>query len=215
MVKLQHTTARQAGLSRCHDCAKLVKLDSCGTNSDQECPRCSAKVHLRKPNSLNRTWALVTAALIMLFPANILPIMEVSFLGDVERSTILDGILYFFDSGSYGIGIIILTASVLVPLFKVTGLILILLSLHFRWRSWLRHKTVMFRFICFIGRWSMLDIFVIAILSVLVKFGTLSTTTAAPAVTYFAGVVVLTMLAAATFDSRLLWDTCADDSKSS
>jgi len=213
MVKLQQTTAQQAGLLRCHDCAKLVKLDSGGKNAGHECPRCSAKIHFRKLNSINRTWALVIAALIMLFPANILPIMEVSFLGDVERSTIMDGIIYFFDSGSYGIGIIILTASVLVPLFKVTGLILILLSLHFRWRSWLSHKTAMFRFICFIGRWSMLDIFVIAILSVLIKFGAFSTTTAAPAVTYFAGVVVLTMLAANTFDSRLLWDTCAEDPK--
>lgn len=213
MVKLQQTTAQQAGLSRCHDCAKLVKIDSFNTNSEQQCPRCSAKIHVRKPNSLNRTWALLIAALIMFFPANILPIMEVSFLGGVESSTILDGILYFFDSGSYGIGIIILTASILVPLFKMFGLSLILLSLHFRWDSWLRHKTAMFRFISFIGRWSMLDIFVIAILSVLIKFGPLSTTTAAPAVTYFAGVVVLTMLAANTFDSRLLWDTFAEDSK--
>lgn len=208
----QQLTARQAGLIRCHDCAKLVKLCSWITDEGHVCPRCSAKLHFRKPNSLSRTWALVTAALVMFFPANILPIMEVRFLGSVERSTILDGILYFFDSGSYGIGIIILTASILVPLFKVIGLILILLSLHFRWQSWLRHKTAMFRFICFIGRWSMLDIFVIAILSVLVQFGTFSSTTAAPAVTYFAGVVILTMFAANTFDPRLLWDTFADDS---
>ncbi len=195
----------------CHDCGKLIHHGSIAKEQDAICPRCLAKIHFRKPNSISRTWAFVIAALVLFFPANILPIMEVDFLGTVERSTILDGILYFFEHGSYGIGLIILTASILVPLFKMIGLILILLSLHYRWQNWLRHKTVMFRFICFIGRWSMLDIFVIALLCVLVRFGSLSSITAAPAVTYFAGVVVLTMLAANTFDSRLLWDPVDED----
>ncbi len=203
------STGKKAEYMLCHDCGKLIHHSSMEHNAI--CPRCSAKIHFRKPNSISRTWAFVVAAIVLFFPANILPIMEVDFLGTVEYSTILDGILYFFEHGSYGIGLIILTASILVPLFKMIGLILILLSLHFRWKSWLRHKTVMFRFICFIGRWSMLDIFVIALLCVLVRFGSLSSITPAPAVTYFAGVVVLTMLAANTFDSRLLWDPVDED----
>jgi paraquat-inducible protein A len=161
---------------------------------------------MRKPGSINNTWALVMTAVILSFPANLLPIMKVNFLGNDDLSTIMDGIIYFFQEGSYGIGAIILTASILVPCFKIIGIILILLSIHFKWKSWLRHKTVMFRLIEFIGRWSMLDIFVIAVLQVLVNFGNLTTISAAPAGTYFLGVVLATMFAAITFDPRLIWD---------
>lgn len=194
-------TAREAGFVLCHDCHKLA-----GAETADHCPRCGAALHLRKTDSITRTWALVITAAILSFPANILPIMKVDFLGSSEYSTIMDGIIYFFQTGSYGIGIVILTASVLVPCFKIIGIILILLSIHFRWRSWLRHKTLLFRIIEFIGRWSMLDIFVIALLQVLVNFGNLTSIEAAPAAAYFTGVVLSTMFAAITFDPRLLWD---------
>ncbi len=196
-------TARQAGLILCHDCHKLL---ADGDDIPHNCPRCGASVHLRKPNSISRTWALVITAAILSFPANILPIMRVDFFGSAEYSTIMDGIIYFFETGSYGIGAIILTASVLVPCFKIIGIIFILLSIHFRWKTWLRHKTLLFRIIEFIGRWSMLDIFVIALLQVLVNFGNITSIEAAPAATYFTGVVLCTMFAAITFDPRLLWD---------
>jgi len=195
-------TARRQGLLLCHDCHKLVPA----TESTGTCPRCGAALHLRKPNSINRTWALVVTAAILSFPANFLPIMRVDFLGTPDLSTIMDGIIYFFKEGSYGIGAVILTASILVPCFKIIGMTLILLSIHFRWQSWLRHKALLFRIIEFIGRWSMLDIFVIALLQVLVHFQNLTTITAAPAAPYFAGVVLATMFAAITFDPRLLWE---------
>ncbi|MCK5915326.1 MAG: paraquat-inducible protein A [Deltaproteobacteria bacterium] len=199
-------TARNAGLALCHDCHKLVPLAS-ENGSHNPCPRCGASLHFRKPGSISRTWALVITALILTFPANILPIMKVDFLGSAEASTIMEGIIYFFQDGSYGIGLVILTASILVPCFKIIGLILILLSLHFRWQSWLRHKALLFRIIEFIGRWSMLDIFVIALLQVLVNFTNISSISADSAAPYFAGVVLSTMFAAITFDPRLLWDT--------
>lgn len=132
--------------------------------------------------------------------------MCVNFLGSVECSTIMDNIIYFFHSKEYAIGLIIFMESILVPLFKIAGMLIILLSIKFKWTRWLRHKTTMFHFIEFVGRWSMLDIFVIALMSTLVDFGGLTTTEAAPAVSYFAAVVICTMLAALTFDSRLLWD---------
>ena len=198
-------TAQAAGLALCHDCHKLVSV--IGEHAPDSCPRCGAEVHLRKPDSINRVWALVLAALILSFPANLLPIMEVDFLGTTDASTIMDGIIYFFQEGSYGIGLVILTASILVPWFKIIGLILILLSIRFRWQSWLRHKALLFRIIEFIGRWSMLDIFVIALLQVLVNFGSLTSITTAPAAPYFTGVVLCTMFAAITFDPRLLWDS--------
>ncbi|NPA24389.1 MAG: paraquat-inducible membrane protein A [Deltaproteobacteria bacterium] len=196
-------TAREADLGLCHDCHKLMPMEG---RHEVDCPRCGARIHLRKPGSISRTWALVLTALILSFPANFLPIMEVNFLGTPDASTIMDGIIYFFKEGSYGIGAIILTASILVPCFKIIGLILILLSIQFHWKSWLRHKTILFRIIEFIGRWSMLDIFVIALLQVLVNFGYITSISAAPASTYFTGVVLSTMFAAITFDSRLLWD---------
>ncbi len=196
-------TGADAGLCLCHGCEKVVPISSNGAG---RCPRCGEQVQLRKKDSLNRTWALVITAVILTLPANILPIMEVDYFGVPDRSTIMDGIIYFFQEGSYGIGAIILTASILVPLFKIFGLILILITIHFRFPGRRRHKTIMLRFIEFIGRWSMLDIFVIALLCALVRFGFLSTINAAPAVFYFAGVVVCTMLAATSFDSRLLWD---------
>jgi len=199
-------TAREAGLALCHDCHKLIPWQKGHGQGSSICPRCGADVHIRKPNSLNRTWALVITAAILAVPANILPIMQVDFLGSAEYSTIMDGIIYFFEEGSYGIGIIILTASVLVPSFKIIGIVLILLSIHNQWKSWLRHKALLFRVIEFIGRWSMLDIFVIALLQVLVNFGYLTSIESAPAATYFTGVVLTTMFAAITFDPRLLWD---------
>lgn len=197
-------TAREAGFILCHDCHKLIADQV--PNTPTNCPRCGAALHFRKPQSISRTWALVLTAFILSFPANILPIMRVDFLGVADYSTIMDGIIYFFSEGSYGVGIIILTASVLVPCFKIIGIILILLSIHFRWKSWLRHKTLLFRAIEFIGRWSMLDIFVIALLQVLVNFGNFTTIETAQAATYFTGVVLSTMFAAITFDPRLLWD---------
>lgn len=198
-------TAKAAGLALCHDCHKLVPATD--ENVVNLCPRCGAEVHQRKPDCINRTWALVIAALIFSFPANFLPIMLVDFIGSSEASTIMDGIIYFFQEGSYGIGLIILTASILVPWFKIIGLILILLSIHFRWHSWLRHKALLFRIIEFIGRWSMLDIFVIALLQVLVNFGNLTSIFVTAAAPYFTLVVLCTMFAAITFDPRLLWDS--------
>nr|WP_320011605.1 paraquat-inducible protein A [uncultured Desulfobulbus sp.] len=190
----------------CSSCYKLLPAAYQQTSSHRGCPRCGHTLHPRKQNSIARTWALLLTAVILTLPANLLPIMEVDTFGIPERSTILDGIIYFFQDGSYGIGLVIFIASILVPLFKIIGLAIILLSIHFRWRSWLRHKAIMFRFIEFIGRWSMLDIFVITLLCSLAQFGFLSSISAAPASLYFTGVVLSTMLAALSFDPRLLWD---------
>jgi paraquat-inducible protein A len=204
-VPVRDTNARtgaEAGLCLCHACEKILPVTDC----PDHCPRCGEHLHLRKTNAMARTWALVLTAIILTLPANLLPIMEVEYFGVPDRSTIMDGILYFFREGSYGIGLIILTASVLVPLFKILGLILILISIHLRWPGYRRHKAIMLRFIEFIGRWSMLDIFVIALLCALVQFGFISTISAAPAVFYFTGVVICTMFAALSFDARLLWD---------
>jgi paraquat-inducible protein A len=134
--------------------------------------------------------------------------MRVDFLGIPDRSTIMDGIIYFFQHGSYLIGLIIFIASILVPVFKIVGLIILLRSNHLCDLKLLRQKAKMFRFITFIGRWSMLDIFVIALLSVVVDFGFFTSIHVAPAATYFCIVVACTMFAVITFDPRIVWDKC-------
>lgn len=204
---VKRQTAIESGYISCHDCRNLVRTVGLPEGAQLGCPRCNAEIHPRKPHSLSRTWALIITSAVLFLPANLLPIMRVDFVGSQEYSTILDGIIYFFHEKDYSIGLIIFTASILVPLFKIIGMVIILLSIQFNWKSWLRHKTAMFHFIEFIGRWSMLDIFVIALMSTLVNFGSLTSTQAAPAASYFTAVVLCTMFAALTFDPRLLWDT--------
>lgn len=200
----QPTTAAAAGLIQCHDCHKLIPEE----DGHRYCSRCESALHMRKERSLSRTWALVLCSLMFLIPANVLPIMKVDFLGTPAASTIMDGIIYFFEEGSYFIGGIILTASVLVPVFKVVGMAILLLTIQFKLGSGLRKKAIMFRMIAFIGRWSMLDIFVIGLLAALVDFGFFTSIGADTAATYFCAVVVVTMCAVIFYDPRIMWDTC-------
>lgn len=206
-------SAAGQGLILCHICHLLAP----GKLAGQSCPRCGERLHERKPQSYSRTWALIFTSAIFLAPANLLPIMRVDFLGVPQRSTILDGIIHFFNDGSYLIGLIIFSASILVPVFKIVGLALLLLARRSCDHRLLRQKTRMYRFIAFIGRWSMLDIFVIALLTVLVDFGVFTSVHTAPAATYFCIVVASTMFAAITFDPRIMWDTCTagEESKDS
>ena len=197
-------TAATQGLCQCQVCLKLSLTERAG----QGCPRCGETLHVRKPSSISKTWALVLTSVIFLAPANLLPIMRVDFLGVPSRSTIMDGIIYFFHHESYFIGLIIFTASVLVPIFKIVGLSILLLSTRPCGLKLLRQRARMYRFITFIGRWSMLDIFVIALLSVLVNFGFFTSIHVAPAATYFCIVVASTMFAVITFDPRIMWDRC-------
>jgi paraquat-inducible protein A len=198
-------TAASHNLILCRACGKLLPALPRNPHG-RKCDRCGARLHMRTPASLSRTWALVITAVLLVFPANLLPIMHLEFLGVPSKSTILDGIRQFFQDGSYFIAIIILTASILIPLFKIIGLTIVLLTVNRRRRRFLRQKTIMFRFIEFIGRWSMLDIFVIALLGFFINFGFLSSIETAPAATYFCLVVICTMLATLSFDPRLMWD---------
>lgn len=172
------------------------------------CPRCGAALHRRKPESLARTWALVIAAANFYVPANALPITVVTSLGAVQKDTILSGVIYFVQSGSWPIALVIFVASVFVPLLKLLILAFLLVSVARRsaWRP--RDRTRLYRLIEAVGRWSMVDIFVVTILVALVSLGALANIQAGPAAVYFALVVVITMLAAMSFDPRLIWDRC-------
>lgn len=211
-LKCTAHTATYAGYATCLTCNKLEPLNSDTSMPPKHCSRCGDTLHCRKPGSLSKTIALVITSALLFLPANLLPIMDIEFLGISDKSTILDGIILFFEDGSYFIGAIILVASVLVPLFKIIGLSILICSTQFRFSRFLRQKTAMFRFIAFIGRWSMLDIFVIALLISLVDFGFFTSIKAAPAATFFCLVVAATMLAVNTFDPRIMWDNCLPES---
>ncbi|MBB3104148.1 paraquat-inducible protein A [Azomonas macrocytogenes] len=196
--------AINAGLLLCPECHKLDRIQP--GQRKQFCKRCGARVFVRRPNSLARTWALLIAATVMYFPANLLPIMTVRNLGQHSPDTILSGIVMLSKQGMFGIAIVVFLASILVPTLKLAGIALLLFSVQRHVQLSARQRVFMFRFIEWIGRWSMLDIFVIAVLVAIVNFGSLANVEAGFGALAFASVVVLTMLAALSFDPRLIWD---------
>jgi len=171
-----------------------------------KCPRCGAALHPRKPNSIVRTWALVIAALIFYVPANVLPITKVTSLGATQSDTIMSGVIYFIHSGMWPIALVIFVASVFVPVLKLLILLFLVISVQRRsqWRP--KDRTRLYRITEAIGRWSMTDIFVVTILVALVHLGALANIEAQAGAVFFAAVVVITMLAAMSFDPRLIWD---------
>jgi len=198
-------TALSIGCASCHDCGLLTRVPHDEAHGAR-CPRCGAAVHLRKPQSLQRTWALSLAAAICYLPANVFPVMTVTSLGKTQSDTILSGVVYFLEHGDWPLAVIIFTASVFVPLMKLAILFFLLVSVHrsSRWRP--VERTRLYRLTEAIGRWSMVDIFVITILVALVRLGNLATIEAAPGAVFFGAVVVITILAAESFDPRLIWD---------
>lgn len=201
-------TAAESGLINCHGCSLLVRRPSAVDRMGiLRCPRCGTRLHLRKPNSTARTWALIVAAFIFYVPANLLPVTVTTYLGSSQADTILSGVIYFMRTGSWGIALIIFVASIVVPMAKLIILIGLLLSVQRRSRWRPAERTRLFRITELVGRWSMLDVFVVTVLVALVRLGYLTTIEAGAGVVYFASVVVLTMIAAMTFDPRLIWDS--------
>ncbi|WP_429560077.1 paraquat-inducible protein A [Paraburkholderia youngii] len=197
-------TARRAGLVGCHACG-LVQTRS-ERDAHQRCTRCQHVLHERRPDSLTRTASLLLAAAIAYIPANLLPIMHASSVGGSEDDTILGGVAYFWTSGDWPLAVVVFIASVLVPVLKLVVLTLLTVaaSRGSGWRA--RERATLYRLVERIGRWSMLDVFVVALTVTLVHFGSLAVITAGPAALAFGAVVILTMLASHQFDPRLIWD---------
>ena len=200
-------TALNASLVSCHSCHLLSKAHPLSKGSFAVCPRCGASLHSRKPNSIARTWALVIAAAVFYIPANLLPITRVISFGKAQSDTIMSGVIYFVKSGSWPIALVIFVASVFVPLCKLIILIYLLISVQVKskWRP--KDRTRLYRITEAVGRWSMVDIYVVTLLVALVKLGALATIEAGPGAVFFAGVVIITIFAAMSFDPRLIWDT--------
>jgi paraquat-inducible protein A len=185
-----------------------VGCDSCGlvSHATVACPRCGAAVRPRKPNSLSRTWALMLAAAILYVPANTMPVLTLVRFGRGEPSTILGGVRELANAGMWPLALLVLFASVAVPLLKLIGLTLLLITTHRGERRWLRERTLLYRVVDSVGRWSMIDVFMVSILTALVRMGTLASVFPGAGAVAFCAVVVLTMVAAHSFDPRLMWD---------
>ncbi|HEX4666724.1 MAG TPA: paraquat-inducible protein A [Chthoniobacterales bacterium] len=198
-------SAAARGLALCEVCGLVAPV------KEGRCPRCDSRLHLRLRDSLQRTWALTIAATILYFPANLLPVLRVDSVTGDYANTIVGGVIQFWQHGDYPVAIIIFTASVMIPVLKIFSIV----ALCFAARSGRRPRgmTKLYRVTEFIGRWSMVDVFVVAILVAVVQLGSAMSIHPGAAALSFAGVVVLTMLAAMSFDPRLIWDAAAQQRK--
>ncbi len=188
-----------------------IGCDACGLVSaarhdHPHCRRCDSPLHPRKPDSVVRTWALVITAAILYIPANVYPVLTVVQLGAGAPSTILGGVRELISSHMYPLAALVFFASILVPLLKLIGLSTMLIATQTSYGGWLRDRTRLYHVVRWIGRWSMIDIFMEALLGALVRFGNVITIQPGIGAVAFCSVVILTMLAAETFDPRLMWD---------
>lgn len=174
--------------------------------AERVCPRCHTRGHIRRKHSLQWTLALLLTAVMLYFPANILPIMNTNFLGSQLTSTILAGVVLLWSEGSYPVALVIFIASIMVPTLKMIAIAWLCWDASGKGRAESKRMHVIYEIVEFVGRWSMIDVFVIAVLSALVRMGALMNITPAYGAVMFALVVILTMFAAMTFDPRLLWD---------
>jgi paraquat-inducible protein A len=191
-------------MASCHDCGLLVQLSS-EPAGRATCPRCQATLHSRKVDSIRRSWALVFAAAVLYIPANALPIMTTKSLGFTQSDTIMSGVLYLLKE-EWLLAVVVFVASVVVPVLKlvVLGYLLYSVQSGSRWRA--ADRTRLYRIAEAIGRWSMVDIYVVTILVALVRLDELASVDAEVGAVFFGAVVVLTLLAAQSFDPRLIWD---------
>ncbi|MBK5914561.1 paraquat-inducible protein A [Rhodocyclus purpureus] len=200
---MKWVSAADCGLALCEVCGRVENAAEHAC-----CSRCHAPLHRRKPRSIERSWALLLAAYVLYLPANLLPIMETRSLFGVQRDTILSGVAFLWNSGSWALALIVFVASVVVPLLKLLSLSLILVSVQQR-NVQARQCARLYRLLEVIGRWSMLDVYVVAVLVALVQAQSLATIAAGPGVLAFGAVVVLSMMATMAFDPRLIWDAAS------
>ncbi len=200
------TAVAGAHLIGCHTCG-LVSIVADAAHA--HCPRCGSALHLRRRESIAGAWALSLAGLVLYLPANIYPVLTVIQLGAGEPSTILGGVRELISDGLWPLALLVFFASIAVPVLKLISLGMLLISTQRRSRWRLHDRTILYRVVDGIGRWSMIDVFMISILVALVHFGALVTVNPGPGAIAFAAVVILTMFAAERFDPRLMWDAAA------
>ncbi|QDL93391.1 paraquat-inducible membrane protein A [Paroceanicella profunda] len=199
-------TARAAGLVGCTICGKVERTGVA------RCPRCGAQMQSRPRGGMQPVWAWFFAGLVFYIPANLYPMLITRTLGQEMASTIIGGALELIEYGSWGVGIIVLVASVGIPIGKFFAIALLALAVDNHWRMDKHRLLQLYEVVEFIGRWSMIDIFVVAVLSALVQLGFVASLSPGPAAACFASSVAFTMLSARAFDTRLIWDRIGEQS---
>lgn len=193
------------GLASCETCGLLTRPGS--ARESGHCPRCGEELDLRRRNAVQRTWALIIAAAVCYIPANLMPVMITNTMTSVEADTIISGAVLLYETGSWHLSLIVLIASVAIPLAKLAALAYLLIAVQLGMGGDLHGRSRLYRLLEFVGRWSMLDIFVITFTVALIQLEPLMSIKPGAGVLFFAAVVVLTMIAAETFDPRLIWDS--------
>ena len=201
-------TAMRQGYLLCEACYRLNRAS--GTVIDPACARCGAHLHARKPASIARAWAFLIAAAILYIPANVLPVLETHSLVENKSDTIMSGVVFLWTTGSWLLAVIVFVASVVIPAAKILSLAYLLLAAQRRSRANPQRRARIYRATAYIGRWSMVDIYVGATLVALVQLKAFASIVPGPGAVYFAAVVIFTMLASASFDPRLTWDPLDD-----
>lgn len=206
MNTINYNTAKDLSLVSCEICNSLYEINSFKDPDNAKCAVCGLELHQRKPNSISRTWALLLTSAICYIPANIYPVMVIDTFGNVEAHTIISGVIAFIHSKDYPLALLVFFASIFIPIMKMLSLMILLISVQFEWKWGPGQRNTIYKIVEFIGKWSMVDIFMISILMALVKLGTIVTIVAGKGATFFGLVVFFTMIAASTFDVRLVWD---------
>jgi paraquat-inducible protein A len=202
-------TARALGVLPCAQCGLLCRAG--GADASVACPRCGTALHARKPNSVARTWAFLIAAAILYVPANLLTVMRTDSLFGGEDHTILGGVVELWNDGSWDLAAIVFIASIVVPILKMLVLAVLAITVQ-RHSHWRRHERArLYRMLDAVGHWSMLDVYVVALLVGLVRFRGIAEVLPGPGIAAFGAVVVLTLLSSMSLDPRLIWDTRDDD----
>jgi paraquat-inducible protein A len=197
----------QSSLIACKVCGQIHQLPDLRPRTVAECVRCGSRIEKRSRHSLHRTAAFSLAALLLYIPANLLPILRLELYGAVSENTIWDGVHKFYETQDYFIALIVLLASIVIPLLKLIGLLFVVITTALHSRRWLLLRTWVYRFIESIGKWAMLDVFVVSIWVSVVKLGSLGRVLPGVGLLPFGGVVVFTLLASASFDPQLIWET--------
>lgn len=193
-------------LIACKTCGLVQRVEELEPRIAAECYRCGWLISKRAVNSLGRTAAFSLAALIFYVPANILPILRMEYYGAYTENTIWDGCVRLFQDGQWPVAIIVFLASILIPLIKLLGLFFLVVTTKFKSARWQRERTRIYKIIDVIGPWAMLDVFLLSVLVALVKLQQIATVLPGRALLAFTSVVVLTILASASFDPKMIWE---------
>lgn len=197
-------TTQTGEIVACETCGLLQIVEPPGRHMRALCARCGFEIYARKPDSQSRTFALALGALILYFPANIFPIVETDYWGMHQKTTIFQGIHGLFQTGSYFVGALVFTTSILSPALKIVSLLL--LSITQNWTGWEKFRTWTFKIVKIVDPWNMLEVTMLAIVVSLAEMGKVATVHPGAGVFSFAGVVLLTICATLTFDPRQIWD---------